>query len=268
MHENVLQFPASMLQKQLGKYYVIVSEVVTPLTNGRPVERKRRLTWLIHKRTIVARQSVPGYMDWNSVFYDIFRRRCECTYAIYYDLASDDDLLEEKRWAAPRKEVQLVRGDADVSTGTLFFETLTPQELAWVRGYQNLLPGGGVVSLTQNPFKRPSHNNGQYHLMTQIKNSYPMLSLDAKRWLTWKEHLAAHDYPVFGGPRGETTNFLTDRESRGLPARNPLRIFEQAGNGMSLVCIGTALLWLYGFTPRGLLVPEQDLMCRPATINN
>ena len=55
-----------------------------------------------------------------------------------------------------------------------------------------------------------------------------------------------------------------DREEHGLLARNPLKVFEQAGNGMALVCIGSALLWLYGFAPRGLLVPDQDLMCRPA----
>ena len=125
-----------------------------------------------------------------------------------------------------------------------------------------MLPQGGVVSLTQNPHKRPSHNAGQYYLMTQIKNSHPMVSLDARRWMTWKEHLAAHDYPTFGGICGETTSFLMDRD---LP-RKPLRVFEQAGNGMALVCIGSALLWLYGFAPRGLLVPDQDLMCRPAIL--
>ena len=103
---------------------------------------------------------------------------------------------------------------------------MTNTEMAYVAKYWELLPQGGVCELSQNPNTQLKHNNGNYWMPCIIKNNFPMFSLLDGRWLSGKETLAVHNYPVYTSLYGESCSFNFSREAAGLPPRRRSAIFE------------------------------------------
>eukprot|EP00969_Alexandrium_andersonii_P285534 12623579-Alexandrium_andersonii.AAC.1 len=111
-HENVEEFPVELLGmtlnhpdlgKQKGSPYIIETLVVNSSELGNLNDRKRRLTWLRHRRTLVER-SVP----WPA-FLANMKRECRITWAAYFN-APPDELAQEALWAARRSSSQVAGG--------------------------------------------------------------------------------------------------------------------------------------------------------------
>ena len=101
----------------------------------------------------------------------------------------------------------------------------------------------GVVLTGQNPETHPHSTAGNSWLPCIIKKCGIMFSLKHKRWLTGKELLATHGYPIYESIFGESSSFNEERSAHGLRERCRGVIMQQAGNGMSLAAVAVPLAW-------------------------
>ena len=95
----------------------------------------------------------------------------------------------------------------------------------------------------QNPETHPHSTAGNSWLPCIIKKCGIMFSLKHKRWLTGKELLAIHGYPIYESIFGESSSFNEERSAHGLRERCRGVIMQQAGNGMSLAAVAVPLAW-------------------------
>ena len=73
----------------------------------------------------------------------------------------------------------------------------------------------GVVMTGQNPETHPHSTAGNSWLPCIIKKCGIMFSLKHKRWLTGKELLAIHGYPIYESIFGESSSFNEERSAHG-----------------------------------------------------
>ena len=189
--------------------------------------------------------AVPGNMAWGDEFVQMFHRECFLSWHAYFELASDEELRSELKWAVSRSESPV----DNVTDETTFEDVLNYWEFYNVQKYEELLGGDRfAVQLHQDAGVVPTHNaNMGRNIHTIIKNCWPCWSQVHKRWMSPMETFACHQYPVFTSIHGETCSFNQSRESHNLPPRKRNIMFEQAGNGMMLSCVGLALLWFHLF---------------------
>ena len=113
LHDNVPEFNVEVLKKIFEDMYIIESIVVCCSALGQPAERRRRLTWLRHKKSVVMTPSKIKE-SWTD-FHHHFERNCLITWESYFELASEAELESELQWAMERpklkSEMQNQRGD-------------------------------------------------------------------------------------------------------------------------------------------------------------
>ena len=179
-------------------------------------------------------------------------------------LGSDAEIEAEVLWAAARPGT--VAHDQQLAAmpelKRNFELLLLPDETTRLNGYKELVGSNCVYSLRNNPEELAMSNAGKATLHCVLKSNFPLYSAEHRRWLTPMETIAANTYVVSPSLSrfGETTSFARKREDFGLPARRRHCIYEQAGDGMSLPCIGLALLWLLiqDIEPTGARVIEAS----------
>ena len=234
VHENVPNFMVALLQQTLGKYYVISSIVMDSAEFGIPNDRRRRITFLRHKRTLVANTCTLGD------FVAMCRRGCEATWEMFL-IASQAELEEELAWARNRPSSR--SHSQENTSGMHFVDALTQSEKNSLENYMERWPGNAVANLNQNPERHPQCNKGRPNLHTLFKNTGMLFSFKHMRWLTPTEILSVLMFPVRGGYFGETSSFSRSRESCGMPARSRSVMIEQAGNSMSVPVVAIPILW-------------------------
>ena len=245
LHENVPDFEAQLLQDLLGDLYVVSSCVVSAAKRGQLAERERRFTWLLHKKFFLPRVQQP-LVPWDLAFVSHFTRSLETTWRVVFELATEEEIKEEVLWASRRKECVSEASEGLLDAAVADFSlVLSGYEAQNLRRYEQNFGGQGVCNLLQNPLTRPVTNSTKPYLQTLIRNCFPMYSHEFKRWLTGRESLATNCYVSYPclSQHGEQTSFMFDWADFGLPPRQRHHLFAQAGDGMSLPCVGLALLW-------------------------
>ena len=238
LHENVPDFPVSLLVTCLSDLYIVgedTSVVINSTEQGQPAERARRLSWLRHKSTQFAN---PRHIGWPA-FSKLFRRDCRIDWSHYF-VASKAELDEELRWARPSSTYHVEGGVGDSS----FEQALNSNERAWLRRYEELCPCG-VVNLEQHPDLHTQHNSGKPSLQTVIRKCSLMMSTVHRRWLLSKELLLTLNLPVYEqyAMLGARCSFNAVRADLGFPPRRRSAMHSQAGNAMSIPVMTTCLLW-------------------------
>lgn len=245
LHENVPEFPESLLQYVFGARYIIQSIVVNSERYGHPNDRARRLSWCINKKVVLARCS-----PWPE-FAPRFERQCHITWHEYFR-APSWMTKEEMEWACKRAKVDY---DPDLS----WEDVLSINERQHLRLYKDLISReihigrhlGAVAMLGQDPEKHRQDNHGKTYLQTLIKNCGIMFSTFHGRWLCPFETLIIQGFPVLPELQvyGESPSFCRSRDAvahlcsaRELPRKRGV-IFEQAGNSMNTTVMGIGLLW-------------------------
>ncbi len=241
LHENVETFPPELLQRLLSRYYVCLSAVTTPSDHGMPVDRHRRLTWLVHKRIIQGGLRVQTVPSWSNSFLEQwYHRSCELNYRIWWALETGD-FAEELEWAWKRSSSQ-AHGAPMPNT---LPQCLTIVEADWVAKYARMCPDGAAIALSQNPYNQPMHNRGNAKGALHCHyGCFPTWSLPDAAWLTPLQSISSNCYVVDKSLSafGESTSFCFERpDTYGPRARTAT--FEQAGDGMNLVDVGVALAW-------------------------
>ena len=169
-------------------------------------------------------------------------------------------------WACNRDsslshDKKLVAGSRD------FSGALTAWEARQLKALTHAAGGGEdgatwVVSLWQDVDFKVVSNQGKRTLHTLTKQNFPMYSLKSKRWLTPTEALATNMLVVTPALSqfGEMSSFCFDRSDYGMPPRSRSAMFFQAGDSMSLPCVGVALLWYHCHNKRiEIVVPRSFL---------
>ena len=179
LHVNVPGFCVDLLTRVLGKLYLVKSCVVTPSDLGAPVERNRRLTWLVHKRVILNNMRVAESPTWDHTFVARYHRQCELTFRFWWSLQTGDHDAEV-RWAAAR-----ATSNAHGKPTPLAMEdALTEVEADWIAKYVRMCPQGASVALSQNPSNQPMHNRGSRSkaLHCLLTSCFPTWSTPDKKW--------------------------------------------------------------------------------------
>ena len=272
IHENVTKFPVDLMTTMLGSMYIVVSLCIDLNELGAPTDRNRRLTILRHKRTVV----VEPYSF--ATFADLFKRRCNLTYLIYF-MAGDDELEEELVWASARPTSRSGSGNVGVrsdgahimcghfrrarvssgvgvscNAGDRFENAFNDMEHRFHQGYM-AMGADGVINLDQNPCRHNSSTStGKSRLMTICAQPGLLYCLTSRRWLTPREALATQSMPVYSQLSyfGESCSFSFERSDFDLPPRRRRAMRMQAGNGFNTSFIAIGFLYCLSL----LLEPE------------
>ena len=163
LHENVQDFDTGLFEELLGDLYVVKTCILNAAHFGQHTERVRRFTWLMHKTSFVQRlRNGTPLVDWDSRFVDKFRRELRTTWSDLFELASPEEILEEARWAAARKDVPPVAGT--LTHATNFENLLLDYETRFLRRYKEMGCVASVVGLHSNPDERIASNKSKTHL--------------------------------------------------------------------------------------------------------
>ena len=248
LHENVARFDVALLNDLLGEYYVISSVVFDANRLGQLADRERRFTWLLHRRNIQGRQGVPR-LPWCDDFVQKFHRRLHATWREIL-LATESEVQEELDWATTTRNVNPLVAFVDN-----FEDALAAWERRHLETYMTMFDLDSqnhnldmyAVSLRQNPEQRLQHNAGRPTLHTIVKQNFPTMLLGEHRWLTPIETMATNAFVVRQSLShfGESTSFMRSRSEFDFPARVRRKVFEQAGDSMSIPSVGLALLWFH-----------------------
>ncbi len=95
LHENVVNFERRVLEELFGTWYEIDELRMDPVAFGSPSRRTRMYRILTHKASVVSALFPMSKLP------EMFGRICHATYSIYL-FASDDELLDEIKWARGR----------------------------------------------------------------------------------------------------------------------------------------------------------------------
>ena len=247
-HENVPDFPFSLLQQELGDMYIVRPEdsvIVCASDCGQPYRRNRRLTIMFHKRLAVARLM----WSWTD-FAERARREVNCNYSIYFR-ADEEALAAELAWGKSRSQRRRPENSSAPRVGedSEWDKCLTDGELQRKQQYLTMMNDTGVCNISQDPEGRPTYTRGLPLLNTITKHSDLLYGVAQRRWLTPCELALVHMLP-FECDReffwfGAKSSYMTDREALGLPPRRRLEIRNQIGNGMSICCIGVGWSFIF-----------------------
>ena len=255
LHENVPNFPVRLLIDALGDLYFLVedlsSAVFSSFQLGDPYDRRRRWTWLVHKRGITFNPIQELVPSW-SVFIERYFRECVCDWSNYYwqDEESTEYVQElcaaqKLRSKKPTPIDTLTPGQLARYNSSPFYATLTTPELTWAFQYlENLCGENGVCLLNQDPGRHPIHNRGSNRLPTILKHPDKYWSFKHGRWMFPQEVLVVHNMPMKVGQFGAPCSFQQSRSLAGLPARRRNWYFQVVGNGMSMSQVDVCLQWL------------------------
>ena len=86
LHEHVPGFDVYLLNRFLGKDYIIMSCVVSNASLGQLVERERRFTWLLNRNVFQGHAAMP--LSWGCDFLSLFHRELDASCAEFWDLSS------------------------------------------------------------------------------------------------------------------------------------------------------------------------------------
>ena len=256
LHENVQDFDPSLLRRYFGSDYVVKSVLMDASNLGFPVERVRRYTWCLRKDILSARMAIPGYLDWDEAFYNMFLRELQITWKDFFGYATPEELEEQFVWAAGRPSSDMfgyTREDMlnEVPDFESFWPALSVTEKDWVEEYNRLTKGvGTVVALNQNPYSMPlmaPKSKGNQVLQTIVRNCPMYYVQDEKRWFVPKELMQFHGLPVYNSVYGEQCTMSLNRAEHNMNERNRVDMYHQTGNGMSYTQVGLALLWFHAF---------------------
>ena len=241
LHENVEGFDIETLKAALSDLYRVDTAVIDSSTLGWPVQRKRRITVLSHRKK--TQESGVSIQQW----YSMFQRVRKTSWKDLFDDDVDvDDLKLELAWASSRRSHKKGRSsDTIVPTGPVtpqhFFDVLTATEKEYLRTYQQIAPGA-AFSLGQNPNVRPTTSKTNL-LQTLIKNTGLLWSDPHGKWLSGYGCLAAQGFPIH--PRhsidGDVCTGFRDRSKVTLEDRTAT--VGQAGNSMNVTMIGLGVLF-------------------------
>ncbi len=245
LHENTPEFNHELLERLLGAQYIVWSSVISAIDMGTPCERSRRLTWLIHKTQIPNFVEAP--LPWSrESWFGNFSRTVDATWKEFFQLASDQEILDELRWAASRPDC--VNKGVKVVQGMDFRTVFNGQERDFESAYMELpFAEDSVLSLMQDPNLRCSYTRGSVYLGTVIKSNWPQFSPHFRRWMMGRETLSTNLIIVYNNQRihGESSPFLYNRSAFGFPARKRAAMFEQAGDTMNHAMMGIAFAWFH-----------------------
>ena len=245
-HENVAEFPLSIVQDELSEFYIVSTEYSVVLCStlyGQPNRRTRRLSILFHKRLAVAQID----MTW-ATFATRARRERRCDFSIYFR-ADPQALAEEMVWAQSRTSAQ-GRQQNRASQSSEWDAYLTDLELERKLQYMQMLNGQGVVNVGQDPECRPVYTRGQPILNTITKHADLLYGVAQQRWLTPCELALVHNIPMAARDHhllffGDPTPLMKNRAEHGLEPRRRTEVRHQIGNGQALSSMGVG--WIYIF---------------------
>ena len=248
-HENVPEFPLSLLESELGDIYLVLpqfSHVVCPSKFGQPCERPRRLTLLWHKSLVVnhpAKNALLLQTSWKQ-YTEMAERTCKLTWEVYF-VADDDDeeVQSELAWSLQRPglkhdmekspSARPKRAEWELSA---FDRSLNDWEVRNIQKYEELNRGQPMIcAVGQSADKHATHNKMKTTMPTIIRNPTLYYSSKHRRWLTPSELRTVHNYVDDAlNPWGLQTSFSFQREDFGFPPRRRAATLHQVGNGMAL----------------------------------
>ena len=260
-HENVGQFPLSILIEELGELYFIDernSAVCDAANHGNSYTRASRLTIAVHRREMMSCLPIQRNLDTDGfvAFERECRRQCGFTWQTYF-LAEEPELQAELAWAntRPQKKSEIAASSSSGEDETIpvfplsrrdFWDSSRKQETTWRNEYFAMCPNG-VVLIGQNPQTHAQTNGGKRQLQPLIAKSDLYWSFHHCRWLLAQEGLIIHNYPLL--PEmvrfDALCSFNKKREDYRLPVRRRHAMKRQCGNGMVLSQMGPGWLWIW-----------------------
>ena len=231
---------STVLSSIFEEHYILESRILCPLQLGWVGRRRRFWGVLIHRRLIA-----EAFTKLGNDFITFFARRCTATWRDFL-FDTRDNINEDVLWAAKRSK-SCARGMAEqvLTEDRPAFSALTEFEKIYLARYKDIRPHG-IYMLNQNPaVGRGIMSSEDKVIYTFIKNNCLNWDDDADRWLTPKEVLSLHGFPVeprLANPVGRArylTSFLFNRTR----PRNRNHILGQAGNSMNTMVCGA--VWIY-----------------------
>ena len=241
IHENVPQFPVSILEQALGDLYIWHTAITTPVMHGWPVERRRRISIGILREKL---HSVA--IPWKQTP-AVFRRDRECDWVVFF-IASPEEIQAEVEWAAGRNNIPESEDDVPAHLRSLWAKSahtksLNLNELENLLRYTRLAPYEAYMLNQSASFHGQHSNNGAMCCLT--KGCGIVISARHWRWLTPFEVLLAQGFPVYPNLSDAGCSFRRSRAEYGLPERKRHTPREQGGNAMHTNVMGVAFLWCF-----------------------
>ena len=233
LHENVPGFDKRILEDLLGEYYDIHECPMHPQDFGIPSRRPRTY------RLLVAKQCCTNVLfPFNKV--PEFSGPTACADYQIFLIASEEELLEELRWASsrPTSKAQTLVVTRPLDRGA-FRCALTETEENNLKDYERLFPKNakGVFSLNQMAAAGRGVLSSDWELQCIVKNAHMLWDNSAARWCTGREVLASQVFPAFGTDRLSVplcNSYQVDRPH----TRTRGAIIERAGNTMNVSIAG------------------------------
>ena len=254
VHENSHMLDPSFNEKVFGHKYLVESMKLEPQSFGWPTARPRRWTVMTHRV-----QVLEAYSTLANVV-PLFYRVCRTTWHSYF-VSSLTEKLEELQWACARKNSsaaahEYVPSIHDVESSDSWIIALTEAEVESYLAYVGKHGMDRVFQLNQDGATSFGAASTATCLHTLIRNSgiqfSPSQNLPHKQWLTAKDMLVAHGFPMNAEwtdvrysktirRRHLCTSFHFQRYSD-LP-RNRKALAEMNGNTMHVNCCGAVLMY-------------------------
>eukprot|EP00959_Pyramimonas_sp_CCMP1952_P239273 5000276-Pyramimonas_sp.AAC.1 len=186
-----------------------------------------------------ARESVILGSSWKD-YCEYAERKCKFSWDSYFWQNRDDaEVQAELEWARTRAaviaETETAEGMDLRSHLSEFEAALSNWEIENLRRYQEL-EKDGIYTLGQHALKHAHYSRHKSTMHTIIKHPDLHFSNKHKRWLTPKELLTIHNYPMISDASQFRlqSSFQVDRASKCFGPRSRTQVLSQIGNGMSL----------------------------------
>ena len=238
LRECTQDFDVSMLESIFGEHYTLASYVFSPIDLGYPASRPRRYTLLLLRRRL---EPTVGFND--EGFGGMFFRHCVTTGHIFWRAPKEpvnkhlSDMAVQKRHLPPTQ----TDGEPWLPRDVLP-EGLHVRLLAYEKACRKArCPLKFIVNLCQNQ----SFMKGRSEFVpTLLTHTSALWSMRVGRLLFFPtDHLGVQGVPIYAHGRDCSMRFGV--EMMALAGRlTDKQIMAVAGNGMNMVAVGVALMFL------------------------
>lgn len=234
IHECTSDFDITYLTIILGAAYTISSIVFSPKDLGFPSSRPRRYTMMVHRSLV--HQCIPYSLE---DFRSLFFRSCIATGHMFWD-APAEILTAFAAKLAKKRGLPSTQANGEAWP---FRDVLSQSMLARLLAYERLVKKRKrhphyIVNLLQNAMFMNCLSEITPTLLTQTS---ALWSMKKQRLLAPAEHLVVQGIPLFDA-RTDSDRFAVElmrKEGKLTDAQ----VVSLAGNGMSLIAVGAALLF-------------------------